>query len=93
MNLDKCYSMMNIQKCYTKNSPLFTRVENTPGALDALSFLTCAEVSQISDSSIFEFTFEDGETMFVEEGEYVVLFADDLLVCDKEYFTSYFHTA
>ncbi len=79
---------MNIQKCVTKKATLFVKV--TDADLDALAFLTQSDVYATSDPGVFQLRFDDGEPLLVEIGEYAVLVADDILICDSEYFEEQF---
>ncbi len=79
---------MNIQKCVTDKAILF--VEVTDSDLDALAFLTKADVESTAKPDVYQLRFDDGDTMLVELGEYAVLVADDILIHDAEYFEEHF---
>ncbi len=79
---------MNIQKCVTKKATLFVKVTDVD--LDALAFLTQADVQATASPVVFQLSFDDEEPLLVELGEYAVLVADDILICDAEYFEEQF---
>ncbi len=79
---------MNIQKCVTTKSALFVKV--THADLDALAFLTGADVEATALPDVFRLIFQEESPVLVEVGEYAVLVADDIVICDEEYFVEQF---
>ncbi len=81
---------MYIEKCVTKKATLFVKVTSAPEDIVALSFLTRAEVAPTENAGTFKLTFDGEDTLFAEVGDYAVLFADDVLICDSGYFEEHF---
>ncbi len=81
---------MYIEKCVTKKATLFVKVTAAPEDLEALAFLTRAEVAPADNAGTFQLTFDGDDTLFAEVGDYAVLFADDILICDADYFEEHF---
>ncbi len=82
---------MNIEKCFTKESPLFVKITNDPADIGVLEYLTGASVETTEDGNVLKLNFEGDDPIFAELGEYVVLFADDVMIYDEEDFQEFFH--